>query len=529
ASAIDWSNGTTLTAKVWSPEAGTPFLLKIEDLTDPMNIVSAEVLANSVAANTWETISFDMTASTVGTFDPAINYTQVIIFPNYDVAGTGTTFYADDIAHFAPAITLPTLPITFEDPAITYQNLPFGELVSSVIANPDASGDNTSATVLSLEKVAGAQTWAGATLPLASAIDWSNGTTLTAKVWSPNAGTPFLLKIEDVSDPMNIVSAEVLANSTSANTWETISFDMTTSTVGTFDPAINYTQVIIFPDFDNAGTGTTFYADDVAHSSVQVTLPTLPITFEDGTITYTNNAFGDSNSSVIPNPDPSGANTSATVLSFEKPASAQVWAGTSLPLEAPIDWSLQAGNILSVKVWSPRAGVPVLLKIENAASMGATFAQVLANTTTANAWETIIFDMGTASDPALDPSVDYDLVALFADFENPGMDETFYFDDIMNDVDVAISDLDKAKVVVNTFPNPVDQVVNINFSIPVSGNITFTLVDILGRNAQEVNEGKLYEGNYQTVIDVNGLNSGVYYLVTRLDGEIISTKNIMKK
>jgi len=287
----------------------------------------------------------------------------VIIFPNFDTAGDGTTYYADDFEQVGGvAATLPTLPVTFEDANITYNNLPFGDLVSSVIANPDASGDNTSATVLSLEKVAGAMTWAGATIPLESVIDWTGGSVLSVKVWSPNAGTPFLLKIEDLTDPMNILSAEVLATATGANAWETLTFDMATSSVGTFDAALNYSQVIIFPNFDVAGDGTTYYADD-----------------------------------------------------------------------------------------------------------------------------------------------------------------------FMKDGDVAISELDKANVVVTTFPNPADQVVNVKYSIPVSGNITFTMVDILGRNVQEVNEGNIYEGNYQTVIDVNGLNSGVYYLITRLDGEIISTKNIMKK
>jgi len=421
---------------------------------------------------------------------------------------------------------LPTLPVTFEDPTITYDNSPFGNLASSVIANPDASGDNTSATVISLEKTMGAEVWAGASIPLQSGIDWSNGTTLSVKVWSPNAGTPFLLKIEDVADPANI-SAEVLATSVGANAWETITFDMTTSTVGTFDPANNYNQVIIFPNFGNMGTGTTYYADDIEHFTAPIVLPTLPVTFEEAAITYTNNGFGNANSSVIANPDASGNNTSATVLSLEKTAGAEVWAGTSLPLQAAIDWSLQAGNVLSLQVWSPRADVPVLLKIENAASSGATFAEVQKMTTVANAWETLVFNM--ASHPDFDAAVDYDLVAIFADFGNAGTGETFYFDNIMNDVDVAISDLDKAKVVVNTFPNPADQVVNVKYSIPVSGNITFTVVDILGRNVIDVNEGNVYEGNYQTAIDVNNLHSGVYYLVTRLDGEIISTKNIMKK
>merc|ERR1712127_744913 len=378
-----------------------------------------------------------------------------------------------------------------------------GNLNPSVIANPDASGENTSATVLSLEKTTGAEVWAGASMPLESAIDWSNGTTLSVKVWSPNANTPFLLKIENSID--GTISAEVLATSVGASAWETITFDMTTSATGVFDPAATYDVAVIFPNFGNTGTGTTYYADDFDHFTAPIVLPTLPVTFEDAAVTYSQFGFGNANSSVIANPDASGTNTSATVWSIEKTAGAEVWVGAALPLQTAIDWSIQHGNSLSLKVWSPRANVPVLLKIEDVNDASNIFAELTANTTVANAWETIIFDIGTAT-----------------------AGETFYFDDIMNGMPVSISEIDKAKIVVNAFPNPADQIVNVKYSIPVAGNITFSIVDILGRNVQEVSEGNLYKGNYQTVINVNGLNSGVYYLITRLDGEIISSKNITK-
>lgn len=522
-SPADLSN-PVFTVNVWTPDAGTPVLLKMEDSND--GTIATELLMTTSMGGAWETLTFDL--STVGTFDPTHNYDRVVLFPNFGNPGVvgGASYYFDDVAQGMVTATLPTLPITFEEANITYTATGFGNLNPSVIANPDASGENTSATVVALEKTMGAEVWAGASMPLESAIDWSNGTTLTVKVWSPNAGTPFLLKIEDVADPTNI-SAEVLATSTTANAWETLTYDMTTSTVGTFDPANNYNQVIIFPNFGNMGTGTTYYADDFALFSVPVELPTLPITFEEANITYTNNGFGEAISSVIANPDASGSNTSATVLSLEKPMGAEVWAGTAMPLETAIDWSLQPGNVLSVKVWSPRADVPVLLKIEDVADPGNIFTEVQTNTTVANAWETLVFNM--ASGAGFDPSATYNQVVLFGDFGNPGAGETFYFDDIMNDADVSISDLDKAKVVVNAFPNPTEQELNVRYSIPVSGNITFDVVDILGRTVQTLNEGNVGAGNYQTVLNLNGLNSGAYYLITRLDGEVISTKNIMKK
>lgn len=520
--AADLSN-PTFTVNVWTPEAGTPVLFKLEDSSN--GAIATELLMTTSGGGAWETLTFDL--STVGTFDPTHNYDRVVLFPNFGNMGIvgGASYYFDDVAQATVVPTLPTLPITFESSSITYTANGFGNLNPSVIANPDASGENTSATVLSLEKTTGAEVWAGASMPLESAIDWSNGTTLSVKVWSPNANTPFLLKIENSID--GTISAEVLATSVGASAWETITFDMTTSATGVFDPAATYDVAVIFPNFGNTGTGTTYYADDFDHFTAPIVLPTLPVTFEDAAVTYSQFGFGNANSSVIANPDASGTNTSATVWSIEKTAGAEVWAGAALPLQTAIDWSIQPGNSLSLKVWSPRANVPVLLKIEDVNDASNIFAELTANTTVANAWETIIFDIGTAT--TFDAAANYNQVVVFADFGTAGAGETFYFDDIMNDMPVSISEIDKAKIVVNAFPNPADQIVNVKYSIPVAGNITFSIVDILGRNVQEVNEGNLYKGNYQTVINVNGLNSGVYYLITRLDGEIISSKNITKK
>ena len=114
-----------------------------------------------------------------------------------------------------------------------------------------------------------------------------------------------------------------------------------------------------------------------------------------------------------------------------------------------------------MKVWSPRADVPVLLKIEDVADPGNIFTEVQVSTTSANAWETLVFNM--ASGAGFDPAASYNQVVIFGDFGNAGAGETFYFDDVMNDMGVAISELDKAKVIVNAFPNPADQEINVKY------------------------------------------------------------------
>ena len=77
-----------------------------------------------------------------------------------------------------------------------------------------------------------------------------------------------------------------------------------------------------------------------------------------------------------------------------------------------------------MKTWSPKAGIQVLLKVENKSDPNI-FLEVAATNTLANEWETLSFDFN-----ALDATQDYGRVVIFFDFGNAGDDSDFYFDDI---------------------------------------------------------------------------------------------------
>lgn len=269
ANPIDFVNfGTTITIKVWSPRAGVPILFKTEDLNSPPDgngnpSVFAEVIATTTKANEWEELSFDMT--TYAGFSTAIDYGNVIIFPDFNNGGQGETFYFDDI-EFASI----KFPINFETGSLTYTWTGFGDpnfnaIPTAIISNPDASGINTSGTVLEEQKPSGSQVWAGASMPLDGVIDFDYGTTVKIKVWSPRAGTQILFKTEDLNSPPDgngnpSVFAEVIATTMLANQWEELTFDLTT--FGSFSTSIEYGNIIVFPDFGNGGQGETFYFDD---------------------------------------------------------------------------------------------------------------------------------------------------------------------------------------------------------------------------------------------------------------------------
>ena len=150
---------------------------------------------------------------------------------------------------------------------------------------------------------------------------------------------------------------------------------------------------------------------------------------------YTLVDFGDAFSELVPDPS-DGANV---VVRTMKPFAAASWAGTTMGV-APNGFATAvpfgAGNTqITVRVYSPDVGVPVLLKAEDATDDTVTV-ETLATTTVADAWETLTFDFsnqreGTA---ALNLENTYDKVSIFFNFgfsgEDVGVDKTYYWDDV---------------------------------------------------------------------------------------------------
>ncbi|MEM7283122.1 MAG: hypothetical protein AAF438_16010, partial [Pseudomonadota bacterium] len=265
---------TQMTVRVYSPAAGVPVRLKVEDASDPT--VSVETEAMTTMTNAWETLTFNFLNEVSGTaaFNPAATYDKATIFFNFGAAGApAETYFFDDLGGLAGtgagggggAFD----PITFDDPAITYTLIGFGGAEDSTVVGDPTGGSNMVAQV---NRAAGAETFAGTTV----ATDASNNsiptipldamnTQMTVRVYSPAAGVPVRLKVEDASDPT--VSVETEAMTTVANTWETLTFDFANEAMGTaaFNPAATYDKATIFFNFGAAGApAETYFFDDIS-------------------------------------------------------------------------------------------------------------------------------------------------------------------------------------------------------------------------------------------------------------------------
>jgi len=210
-----------------------------------------------------------------------------------------------------------------------------------------------------------------------------------------------------------------------AEQWISLDMDLTG-----FNPKSNVGQIVLSGD----GPGnppTNLYVDNMYFyradgTDITPQAVSLPLDFElSNPANYTFSGFEGADSAIEGNPDPNGVNMSATVMRTTKSNGAQFFAGTLLDLDNPIDFS-QTLN-LSMKVWSPKEGIPIRLALErNDGTATQVFVDV--NTTTNNAWEELIFDFNGVANL----SEDYNRIVVFMEFvqDLAGDGSTYYFDDI---------------------------------------------------------------------------------------------------
>ncbi len=417
---IDFSANKIFRMKVYSPRVGAKVLLKVENLTN--GGISFEKETSTTVANGWEDLVFDYSV-----INTANTYQKIVLIFDNGTMGNGTsnfTFLFDDIrlTNQLP-VSLLTLPITFDNPAVNYAVSDFGNNISVDAVDPT----NASNKVKKTTKPNGAQTWAGATMGagFTTALPFSStATQMSVRIYSPAAGIPIRLKVEDRNDNTKSVETEKLTKVT--NAWETIIFDFTNQATGTaaMNLSYNYNMASIFFDFNTAGNGKVFYWDDVKTLPVNVTGIALPLDFESSSLVYAFTNFDGGNTTIINNPQTSGINTSSKVGKMVKNAG-QVWGGSFIELSSPINFS--ANKIFRMKVYSPRVGAKVLLKVENATNGAISFEKEV-STTVANAWEELTFDYSS-----INTANSYQKIVLIFDLGTVGdgsANFTWLFDDI---------------------------------------------------------------------------------------------------
>lgn len=504
---LDFTANNSIRMKVWTAAPiGTNVTLKLED-SGSGGATFVEIPVATTTTSAWETLEFDVSGQPSGTYD------AVVFLFNLGALGDGTatsTFFFDDVEQFNAAAGPmgPVLPFDFETEPVTMDFADFNGGTATVIANPDASGINTSTMVAQLVRDGG-EVWAGSQIILDSPIDFSSNDSMRMKVWTAAPiGTNVTLKLEN-SGSGGATFVEVPVATTVSSTWETLEFDLTGQPSGTYD------AVVFLFDLGNLGDGTaasTFYFDDVEQFDTGG--PTLdqidlPVNFEGSTTDYTVTDFGNNVSTLVVDPTDAGNMVMQTV----KTAAAETWAGTTISTVAGLatDIPITAMDTkMNVRVWSPEAGLPVMLKIETAGTPTQSCETLSTNAVVAG-WNTLEFDFSTErpGTAALNPGFVFDLASIFFNFDVSGAvggEKTFYFDDVQFGAVLSTDDFQKASF--RAFPNPT------NGDWNISGNSVINKVavyDILGKQVIVLEPNAT-----EAIIDASSLNSGIYF--ARIEG-----------
>jgi hypothetical protein len=129
---------------------------------------------------------------------------------------------------------------------------------------------------------------------------------------------------------------------------------------------------------------------------------------------------------------------SGKVAKVIKSATAELWAGTTLSTGANFSIATipftSSAKTMTVRVWAAAAGIPVRLKVEDAADVTHT-CETEATTTVAGGWQTLTFNFANqaAGTAALNLGFTFNKASIFFNFGKTGAQGgggTYYFDDV---------------------------------------------------------------------------------------------------
>ena len=324
--------------------------------------------------------------------------------------GAATVEYSEVITITNPLL----MPIDFEDSTLNYSFVDFGNAQSTVISNPDPTGVNTSSTVGQSVKFNGSEVWAGSFLTIDEPVDFSSLNNIAVDVWTSEIGEVVKLKLENSANPD--INTEVDMTTTVNQGWETLIYDFSAS-----DLSQEYDRVVIFFDFGNSGDDTSYYFDNIRLSLPAVSNFTTVEDFQGDT--PGNFSFGGVEGvQLVSNPNPSGTNTTSTVMQFTKTDGAEVWGGMGFAVDGIINFN--GTNQIKINSYAPEAGKVVKVKLETIEGNvdGLTY-EFDMTTTVANQWEVLTYDFSAA------PDLDYISFIVFYDFGNQNAG-VYHFDEV---------------------------------------------------------------------------------------------------
>ena len=412
-----------------------------------------------------------------------------------------------------------------------------------ILANPDASGINTSATVAKFTALQAGQPWAGCESQHGSDIgefsfDETNST-VKVMVWKPvisDVGVKFV-------EASGEAQPEVKVANTVINEWEELTFDLSGSIGAGITGIID--QIVIFPDFDLAGRlqDNICYFDNVTFHeqgappegpTVAAPVPTVPAV---NVISLFSNPYVDVTVDTW-SADWDQANVAdVQVLGDDvKLYTSLVFAGIEFTSQT-IDASEMTH--FHMDIWTPDAtATPAIFKIK-LVDFGAdgvwsggddvehelTFDATTIPPLQTEAW--VSFDIPMSDFTALVTTGHLAQLIISGDLSTVYVDN-IYFHNFESSITEELPVIPESEYTLgNNYPNPFNPVTNISYTLNTAGNVSINVYDVRGRLVENLVNGYRSADTYHYTWDAGNTASGIYYYRLSVDGRIVDTKRMI--
>lgn len=395
-----------------------------------------------------------------------------------------------------------------------------------IIANPDATEPNTSATVAKFTALVTGQPWAGCETLHGADIGTFNldvtNSTIKIMVWKPVMSDVGIKLVK----PDGWSLGEIKVANTVINQWEELTFDFSAQVTDGYD------QIVIFPDFDLAGRtqDNICYFDNISfHPQGTIAEPTEPAPTptipEENVISLFSNAYTDVT-----------VDTWSAVWDMADVIDVQI-AGDDMKrytnlIFAGIEFTSQtidASDMTNfcMDIWTPDpTAAPAIFKIKlvDFGADGAygggddvehelTFDETTTPALATEAW--VHFDIPMADFTGLVTTEHLAQLILSAD---PGPN-TVYVDNVyFNNYVVSTNNnlVNPSFILGKNYPNPFNPTTSINFSLNQAEHVSLEVYNVKGEKVRTLVNAEL-EANTHTVVwngqddSSKSVSSGIYF------------------
>ena len=117
-------------------------------------------------------------------------------------------------------------------------------------------------------------------------------------------------------------------------------------------------------------------------------------------------------------------------------------------------------------------------------------------------------------------------ILSYSIFESSGLTlrSGFYLDPSL----VGTEELSSIPQLLNVYPNPASEVLNVNYELLHAGNVQLSLRNLLGQKVKILQDGLKAAGIHKVTLNVSDLTKGVYMLEVAADEQVITQKVLIQ-